>query len=113
MQTLALYPDDSPHLVSLYVTNLGTDRLTRAEWTTVALAPVATVEVLIEWWKDLLWGEVLRSYEALEAAASKSLKTGAKGKATGTGKVPPLHTRLSDSLIANVKSQMSHMIGSG
>ena len=111
VRTLVLHPDDSPHLLLVYVTNLGTEKLTHAEWTNVSLAPVQTVEVLLEWWKDLSTDAVLASYKSIEAAANKPSPIPLKGKSAGKGKPQASRTRLPDSLVATVNSQMSCMLG--
>ena len=111
VQILVLYPDGSPHLVSVYLTHFGTAKLVKVDWNQVSLAPVATVEILLEWWKDLSTEEVLSAYKLIETTLAKSTRASSKGKASGKGKAPNPFSRLPDCLISPINTQISRMLG--
>ena len=118
VETIVVFPDNSHHICKVFLTHLGTDKLRTTAWTTVSLASVDSVEVLLEWWKDLSDGAVLAAFDKFVKLASSPVDSDKdslanKGKSKGKGKTKhgKLPHRLSDTLVANLNSHVSHMLG--
>eukprot|EP00435_Cladocopium_sp_Y103_P031634 s4337_g8.t1 len=58
-EKLVVFPDNSHHMHKVFLTHLGTEKLSASAWKTVSLTSVDSVEVLLEWWKDLTDGDAL------------------------------------------------------
>eukprot|EP00435_Cladocopium_sp_Y103_P034537 s1268_g8.t3 len=59
VETLVVYPDNSHHMTKVYLTHLGTGKLIPVDWTTVSLAAIESVEILLEWWRDMTEGDAV------------------------------------------------------
>ena len=113
VETVVLFPDGSPHLKKVYLSHLGTDTLSPVSWTSVSLASVENVDLLLEWWKDLSVGHDLEKFHEFHRAAEAfahpkpdkkgSGKTKGKQKGFGSG-------RMSDSLAARISQHIKSML---
>ena len=67
---------------------LALRKLSQGTWTTVSLASVDSVEVLLEWHKDLSEGDDLDSFRdfAKRASSNATARVGTKGQGKGKGK---------------------------
>ena len=118
VETLVVFPDNSHHMHKVFLTHLGTEKLSASAWKTVSLASVDSVEVLLEWWKDLTDGDALAAFDGFVKLATSPTDpvtdpVANKGKAKGKGKTKYVKQphRLSDTLVANLNSQVSRMLG--
>ena len=120
VETVVLFQDDSPHMQKVFLTQLGTERLTHGTWKTVSLVAVETVEVLLEWWKDLCQGEDLDCFLRFEKLASAvASASGSKGKGKGHGKSKDTgkskdasaSVKIPDSLITDINAKLGAMLG--
>lgn len=55
--TVVLHPDGAPHMVEVFLSHLGIEKLSHGTRTTVSLASFDPVEVLLEWRQDLSEGD--------------------------------------------------------
>lgn len=114
VETVVLFQDGSPHMQKVFLTQLGTERLTHGTWKTVSLVAVETVEVLLEWWKDLCQGEDLDCFLGFEKFASAvASASGSKGKGKGHGKSKntSASVKIPDSLITDINAKLGDMLG--
>ena len=111
VEVVVMYPDNSVHLTQLFVSNIGVDKLVKVDIAAIPLATVESVEVLIEWWSDLVEGPQADAFRQCSMDSSAAAKKGSdkgKGKGRGAGKGHTVHARnialvnstLKDSLVA-------------
>ncbi len=93
-------------------------KLSHGTWTTVSLASVDSVEVLLEWHKDLSEGDDLDSFRdfAKRASSNATARVGTKGQGKGKGKAKHDKSanggiKFQDSLISHVNTCISRMLG--
>ena len=115
VETLVVHPDNSHHMVKVYLTHLGTEKLSPVDWTTVSPAAIESVEILLEWWRDMTDGDAILVFDELVKLASKpghpaSEPAKGKGRSKGKTKESKPH-RLSDILVANLNQQFSCLLG--